>query len=63
MLPIDGVIQPEGGVRQYDVLPDGRLLVLTPAALPAGTEQRSQQRINVVLNWHEELKQRVPAKP
>jgi Tol biopolymer transport system component len=62
VFPIDGMIQPEGGIRQYDVLPDGRILVLRPAPQPGATEQRSQQRINVVLNWYEELKKRVPSK-
>ena len=62
VLPVD-MIQPEGGIRQYDVLPDGKILVLRPATQPGATEQRSQQRINLVLNSSEELKQRVPGKP
>jgi eukaryotic-like serine/threonine-protein kinase len=40
----------------YDVSPDGqRFLMLKP------TEQAAPTQINVVLNWFEELKQRVPA--
>jgi len=61
-VPLDGMIQPEGGIRQYDTLPDGKMLALRNAPQPGATEQRSQQRINVVLNWLEELKQRVPVK-
>jgi len=40
----------------YDVSRDGRFLMLKP------TEQQGQAatQINVVLNWFEELKQRVP---
>ncbi len=44
--------------RAWDVLPDGRLIGIT-----AGAEQRtrsSSPELRVVLNWFEELKQRVP---
>ena len=37
--------------KYYDVAPDGRFLVV---------EDRSTTQFNVVLNWFEELKQRVP---
>ena len=40
----------------YDVSPDGqRFLMLKPTEAEAGPKQ-----INVVLNWFEELKRRVP---
>jgi serine/threonine protein kinase len=42
--------------RSYDVLPDGRLVALTSP----GTERDVDLAIIVVLNWPEELKQRVP---
>jgi len=43
--------------RPYDVSPvDGRFLMVKPASDSGGVE------ISVVLNWLEELKQRVPAK-
>ena len=41
----------------YDVSPDGRRFLMLKAA---GQEQAATQ-INVVLNWFEELKRRVPA--
>jgi eukaryotic-like serine/threonine-protein kinase len=45
------------GAQEYDVTPDGqRFLMLKPVDDAAATTQ-----INVVLNWAEELKQRVPA--
>ena len=48
-------------VRNYDVLPDGRFIFLaspsSQAASPAATPS-----IQVVVNWAEELKQRVPTK-
>jgi hypothetical protein len=47
--------------RQWDVLPDGQHFI---ARIPAGSAgqlgQAPTQQIEVVLNWFEELKQRVP---
>jgi eukaryotic-like serine/threonine-protein kinase len=51
--------------RQYDVLPDGqRFIIRVPAgSIGAFTNAtRSAPRIEVVLNWTEELKQRVPTR-
>ena len=46
-----------GGSRTYDVAPDGqRFLVVRPSEQEAAATQ-----INVVLNWFEELRRRVPA--
>jgi len=60
-LPIERVIQYAPSPRQYDIMPDGkRFLVMLPAP-QAGTDSRpTTQQINIVLNWFEELKQRVP---
>ena len=48
--------------RPYDITPDGRRFI---ARIPAGAngqaEADRQARIQVVLNWSEELKQRAPA--
>ena len=48
------------GYRDYDISPDGeRLLMMIPADRPdSGGPARPQ--INIVLNWFEELKERVP---
>ncbi len=44
-----------GGLRtNYDVTPDGQKFVMLQESEQATTQ------INVVLNWFEELKQRVP---
>jgi len=44
--------------RTYDVSPDSkRFLMLQPVG-----EEQAPTQINVVLNWFEELKRRVPAK-
>ena len=39
----------------YDVSPDGQRFLMIQ-----GSEQEAVTQINVVLNWFEELKQRVP---
>jgi hypothetical protein len=41
--------------RDFDVTPDGQRFVTV-----VGTEESDQQQINVVVNWLEELKARVP---
>ena len=49
-----------GSYRDYDISPDGeRLLMVFPADQPDSGE-RSRPQINVVQNWFEELKERVP---
>jgi serine/threonine-protein kinase len=55
----EGQYQPnQGAVANYDVSPDGqRFLMLKPVA----QAQAGPTQINVVLNWFEELKQKVPA--
>lgn len=40
----------------YDVAPDGRFLMIKPA-----DEELASPRLNVVLNWVDELTRRVPA--
>ncbi len=46
--------------RDYDMSPDGkRLLMVFPADRPDSGESARPQ-INIVLNWFEELKERVP---
>jgi hypothetical protein len=39
----------------YDVAPDGRFLVIKPSA-----DEVAPARLNVVLNWTDELTRRVP---
>jgi len=49
--------------RQYDVMPDGRLLGKLPAdQSTSGTSIASQAQMQVILNWFSELQQRVPVK-
>ena len=62
-LPIEGTIHPVAQ-RNYDVTPDGKqLLVVLPAAnAQKDSARRPTQQINIVLNWFEDLKARVPTK-
>src|SRR5206468_206433 len=63
-LPLTGILQPFVGMRNFDISPDGkRFVVVMPDSAPAptGSGQRPTAQINVVLNWFDELKQRVPA--
>jgi serine/threonine-protein kinase len=47
--------------RNYDVMPGGRILAVIPAG-KAQSAESTPQHIQVVLNWFEELKRRVPVK-
>ena len=47
------------GYRAYDVSADGRLLVMSSGDAAAGSED-SLNKINVVVNWTQELLERVP---
>jgi hypothetical protein len=50
--------------QPWDIHPDGkRFLMLKPPSSAAGASMaEGPRRINIVLNWTEELKQRVPVK-
>jgi hypothetical protein len=50
------------GYRDYDFFPGGERLVINVPVVLAGTTEGEPERlrINVVLNWFEELKERVP---
>jgi serine/threonine protein kinase len=59
-LAIEGIIQPVGG-RSYDITPNGKFLVVLPET-QAKEQARQILQVNFVLNWLEELKQRMPVK-
>jgi eukaryotic-like serine/threonine-protein kinase len=47
----------------WDISPDGkRFLMIKPPASPGGQSTEQPRKLNIVLNWTEELKQRVPVK-
>ena len=59
LLPIEGfVVVPN--FRNYDLMPDGERFVMVFPAEGADDGESVPPRINVVLNWHQELLERVP---
>ena len=50
--------------RTFDIMPDGRIVgVVTAGQSQSGSPAQTQvQQIQVVLNWFEELKSKVPTK-
>jgi eukaryotic-like serine/threonine-protein kinase len=60
-LPIDAIFF--GNARNFDVTPDGtQFVVVRPAAASADYDRSATQQINVVLNWFDDLKAKVPKK-
>ena len=53
-----------GSGTPWDIHPDGKrfLMMKPPAPIGAAPTLTAQRKINIVLNWFEELKQRVPVK-
>jgi hypothetical protein len=60
-LPIKGALLGGPG-RNYDITPDGKhfIVVLPDSSTSGDTKPGPAQQITVVLNWFDELKQRVP---
>jgi serine/threonine-protein kinase len=48
------------GGSAWDISPDGKRFLMIKEA--ASTSKEAPRKINIVLNWFEELKQRVPVK-
>ena len=61
-LPVNGALLSINGIPRYDVTPDGaRLLMPIPASLVTATEGGDDyRRVNVILNFFEELKELLP---
>ena len=51
-------------VSNWDISPDGKRFLMIKSSAPSGSasEASGPRKINIVLNWFEELKQRVPVK-
>ncbi len=60
VLGMQGYLYLSGGIRTYDITPDGQRFLMIFPADQANSAESSAQRINVVQNWFEELKERVP---
>jgi Tol biopolymer transport system component len=54
--------QTSGQFRLFDVLPDGRLIGTIDSADTDPSLAPGQGPLRVVINWHEELKQKVPSR-
>jgi serine/threonine protein kinase len=52
----------EESARPWDISPDGKRFLMMKSTQSASAPLTLQPRITIVLNWFEELKQRVPAK-
>jgi serine/threonine-protein kinase len=61
-LPIPGTVQAMGFARNFDITPDGKQFVVVLQANPPEGNPSPTVQINVVQNWFEELKQRLPVK-
>ncbi len=60
-LGMRGFVAAAGPTRPYDITPDGqRFLMVFPADQADSVAETPDEQINVVLNWFEELKDRVP---
>ena len=57
-LPAKGLENGPASIRTYDVIPDGRLLAVVNADAQSPGAPDIQQ-IRVVLNWFEEMKQKL----
>jgi hypothetical protein len=55
---------PHTGSTFWDISPDGKrfLMIKPPASTGAASAAASPRKINIVVNWTEELKKRVPVK-
>ncbi len=58
-LPVEGFTGARG-YRDYDMSPDGERLLMVFPADQADSGEAARHQINVVLNWFDELKERVP---
>jgi serine/threonine protein kinase/Tol biopolymer transport system component len=52
----------QGKYVDWDISPDGKRFLMTKGATQTDNPGEALRKINIVLNWFEELKQRVPVK-
>ena len=61
VLGMQGYLYLAGGIRTYDITPDGqRFLMIFPADQADSVAETADEQINIVQDWFEELKERVP---
>ena len=61
-LPIQGFQQALDDRRNYDITPDGKQFIMVFPPGQNSTESRPALQIQVILNWFEDLKKRVPVR-
>ena len=59
VLPIEGFVT-VSAYRDYDITPDGEQFLMVFSAEQSESGEPVRPQINIVLNWFEELKERVP---
>jgi hypothetical protein len=59
-LPIDQIAS--NGPRAYDITPDGKYFIVMESPFSTDAAKASSESFNVILNWFDELKQRVPVR-
>ena len=58
---MQGFLGPSGGIASYDITPDGQqFLMVFPVDQADSVAEAPDRQINIVQNWFEELKERVP---
>ena len=60
VLGMQGFLTSSLAIRNYDITPDGQRFLMVFPQRVADSAASSTQRINVIFNWFEELKERVP---
>jgi serine/threonine-protein kinase len=58
-LPIKGFVQRAGSWRDYDITPDGKQFLILQPPIDDTSDGPQSLQIQVVLNWFEDLKQRL----
>ncbi len=53
-------LSPDANYRSFDMSPDGKRLLMMFPADQSDSGEPARPQINIVLNWFEELKERVP---
>jgi hypothetical protein len=59
LFQVSGKFRFSGNTPAYDITPDGKRFVMTT---PPDVTDPTPAQIHVVVNWREELKQRVPTR-
>ena len=58
-LPLEG-FRVFSAYSDYDITPNGEQFVMVFPADQAESSEAARRQINIVLNWHQELLERVP---